>query len=646
MIKNKSVITLTILSLLVAGLFQTGTAKPFQKEKFTNDFSPHDTLLVCSTCFYKIIQVAIDDANPGDTIQLANELFEQVFTVDKNLTIQGGGATSTIVQAEEASIVATSRVLTVTMGISVTLKDLTVRNGSVSGVGIEGYGGGILNKGDLTLENAIVMGNVAEIGGGIANVSGVEDAHITIINSSIRENTANLHGAGIANLALQSGSTSAIAISNTTLSENYSDDAGGGIYNQASTGTASITINNSTFSTNSAESGGGGGIYNQSGTGIANLVIRQTTLAENAANSGSNLFLNGGSAEISQSILAYGMGSNDCQNSAGSITDGGYNLIEDGSCGFSVGGDPQLDILTDNGGDTKTRALRPYSPILDAIPSQFCDNTADQRGIARPFGAGCDPGAFELDETSLQFDHSLNTDPTKLIPGQVISFTLTAKPLGPGITNGQISTDLPTELNNETSIQLNPPGAGVIGPPPTLAHSVVISPNQMITLTLQTRVALGIAGGTSLSTQFWLTSTEVISPVVTTTTLTIINVPPVARNDSGALFTTPADQILTFHIDDLLANDSDDNGDLLLCLGDCTNKSGLIGILFYNTTSGIFTYNPIGRFLDLELGESAQDTFTYTITDGHGGLNTAAVTLTVLGTAGYPVFLPLVIKQP
>ena len=239
MIKNKSVITFTILLLFVAGLFQTATAKPIQKEKFTSDFSPHDTLVVCSTCFYKIIQVAIDDANPGDTVQLANEMFEQVFTVDKNLTIQGGGAASTIVQAEEASIVATSRVLTVTMGISVTLKDLTVRNGSVSGVGIEGYGGGILNQGDLTLENAVVMGNVAEIGGGIANVSGVEDAHITIINSSIRENTANLHGAGIANLAPQSDSTSAIELSNTTLSENYSDDAGGGIFNQASSGTAS-----------------------------------------------------------------------------------------------------------------------------------------------------------------------------------------------------------------------------------------------------------------------------------------------------------------------------------------------------------------------------------------------------------------------
>ena len=133
---------------------------------------------------------------------------------------------------------------------------------------------------------------------------------------------------------------------------------------------------------------------------------------------------------------------------------------------------------------------------------------------------------------------------------------------------------------------------------------------------------------------------------MTTTTLTIINVPPIARNDSGELFTTQADQILTFQIEDLLANDSDDNGDLLLCLGDCTNKSGLIGILTFNDDEGIFFYNPIGRFLDLEPGESAQDTFTYTITDGHGGLSTAAVTLTVRGTSGNLVYLPMIIKQP
>ena len=39
-------------------------------------------------------------------------------------------------------------------------------------------------------------------------------------------------------------------------------------------------------------------------------------------------------------------------------------------------------------------ALLSGSPALDAADAAFCPPT-DQRGIARPFGAGCDIGAFE-----------------------------------------------------------------------------------------------------------------------------------------------------------------------------------------------------------------------------------------------------------
>ena len=646
MIKNKLAFITVVLSLLIAGLFQPGAAKPLPKWYAKNNLFPKDTIMVCSSCVYKIIQVAIDDADPGDTIQLANEMFEQTFTVNKNLTIQGEGATQTIVQAEENSIVATSRVITVTAGISVSLKNLTVRNGNADGVGIDGYGGGILNQGNLTIENAVVMGSEAEIGGGIANISGTGDANISIVNSTISENTAYQSGAGIVNFAPQSGSASEINLFNVTISENDSNGAAGGILNQATAGTARITLYNTTISNNSAEGGGGGGgIYSYGSPGIAELVIHQSTIVENSANPGSNLYLNSSSAEIGQSILAYGVGGDDCQNDTGSVTDDGYNLIEDGSCDFPVGGNPQLDLLADNGGATETRALRANSPILDVIPAQFCSSNTDQRGVARPYGIGCDPGAFELDDIDMQFSQSLNADPTKLVPGQVITFTMKAEPIGPGITFGQISADFPSELDNVISIQLDPPNAGIVGLPPTLAHSIVISPNQMITLTMQTQVALGIAGGTNLTSQIWFTSTEIITPVVTTTTLTVINVPPVARNDSGELFTTGTSQILTFHINDLLANDSDDNGDPLLCLEDCTNKSGLIGVLTYNRSEGTFIYDPTGRFDELQPGESADDLFTYTITDGHGGLSTAAVTITVR-RSDHQIYLPLIVKLP
>jgi hypothetical protein len=57
--------------------------------------------------------------------------------------------------------------------------------------------------------------------------------------------------------------------------------------------------------------------------------------------------------------------------------------------------------LADNGGDTKTHALLPGSPAIDAIPVVSCTLPTDQRGALRPvvqisLDTPCDIGAFEL----------------------------------------------------------------------------------------------------------------------------------------------------------------------------------------------------------------------------------------------------------
>ena len=59
-----------------------------------------------------------------------------------------------------------------------------------------------------------------------------------------------------------------------------------------------------------------------------------------------------------------------------------------------------LGGLEDNGGPTKTRALKLGSPAVNAVPSSdpACTGT-DQRGVTRPQppGSDCDIGAFELE---------------------------------------------------------------------------------------------------------------------------------------------------------------------------------------------------------------------------------------------------------
>jgi len=85
-----------------------------------------------------------------------------------------------------------------------------------------------------------------------------------------------------------------------------------------------------------------------------------------------------------------------CSGIAGTVTDGGHDIVfpDTGCPGANV--DPTLGALTDNGGPTTSQALNAGSPALDAGPPSGADCPAsDQRGVSRPQGPGCDIGAFE-----------------------------------------------------------------------------------------------------------------------------------------------------------------------------------------------------------------------------------------------------------
>jgi predicted outer membrane repeat protein len=95
------------------------------------------------------------------------------------------------------------------------------------------------------------------------------------------------------------------------------------------------------------------------------------------------------------------------QHCTNALTDGGNNMqypaknpnpnyFNETNCTNSITiADPQLGPLADNGGGTKTMALPNASPAVGAGNNATCP-AADQRGVARPQGASCDIGAFEL----------------------------------------------------------------------------------------------------------------------------------------------------------------------------------------------------------------------------------------------------------
>jgi len=100
------------------------------------------------------------------------------------------------------------------------------------------------------------------------------------------------------------------------------------------------------------------------------------------------------------------------------------------------------------------------------------------------------------------------------------------------------------------------------------------------------------------------------------TTINIVNNAPLAVDDSAI---TSVDASVTI---DVLNNDSDIDGDTLTIDSVTQGTSG--GSVVNNSGSNV-TYTPVGGF-------SGSDSFTYTISDGKGGTDTASVNVTVTNT--------------
>ena len=177
----------------------------------------------------------------------------------------------------------------------------------------------------------------------------------------------------------------------------------GGIQNFGDNAThhGALTVRNSTITGNTARLGGAILSWNDAANTV---VIENSTIAGNTATDRGIGGVGGdGSFSYKGSILAGNVfvnGPGGPSNCSGTIVSLGGNLESGTDCGFTAGGDlrstdPELGPLADNGGPTDTLALSKTSPAVDALAA--CPPpSVDQRGVARPQGASCDIGAFEL----------------------------------------------------------------------------------------------------------------------------------------------------------------------------------------------------------------------------------------------------------
>ncbi|MEB3336634.1 MAG: CHAT domain-containing protein, partial [Leptolyngbyaceae bacterium] len=264
---------------------------------------------------------------------------------------------------------------------TITLTDSTVIGNSASR-----NGGGISNYGTLTLSNSTVSGNSTfQHGGGISNYGSV-----TLSNSTVSGNSASDHGGGISNY-------DSVTLSNSTVSGNFAATHGGGISNFIS-----LMLTNSTVSGNSA-SNHGGGISN-----YTSLTLTNSTVTGNSASERGGGISNYGTLTLTNSIVAGNIAPSingmEIWNDATFLSNGVNLFGTNGNSGIvgatpaatdivpTVGINSILAPLGNNGGPTQTHALLPGSPAIDA--SGAGATSTDQRGEA---AVGVrDIGAYEL----------------------------------------------------------------------------------------------------------------------------------------------------------------------------------------------------------------------------------------------------------
>ena len=314
--------------------------------------------------------------------------------------------------------------------------DVAASNGDSGGGGILVEQGG----GTLTLNDSTISANTATVaantvgetvdnnGGGGIYMDGLD---LTIDNSTVSQNTVAVTGSAQPAPADGGGGVyqfgDNLLLENSTVSDNSASGpgvakgGGGGVFD----GGNSSQYLNSTIASNSTDEPAAAGTPDTDGGGgvlldnvVGGVVMANMTITGNSASQAAGGAINNNlitEVEIADSIVAGNSEAGDARNNCDSQTAGanaivseGYNLTDDGSCGFTATGDivtanPLVGALHGNGGPAETEALLAGSPAIDGGNPAGCTDlagdllTTDERGVSRPQppGGRCDIGAYE-----------------------------------------------------------------------------------------------------------------------------------------------------------------------------------------------------------------------------------------------------------
>lgn len=349
------------------------------------------------------------------TITLAAPLIVGTISVD----MEGPGTQLTIdAHGQFRAIVHNGR-----PGDQLAIGGMTIANGRYVDPYSYGNGGGcIYSSGDLQLFGVDVHACYASASKTVATGGAIfAKGTATIVASRVTSSTvagfasakyATARGGGVAADTVAvvastiSGNTAAAAGSNTTygggiyaknVTAKYSTIAGNSATSRAGIAAASsLRLGNSTISGNTARDLDGGAKLTAGTAYVAN-----STIVFNSAGTGGAGGLSAAAVSTNSSIIALNTSAgaaSDILAGAGGIA-GANNLVIGANTALpddTIGADPRLGPLQDNGGLSPTHALLADSPALDrgsAAPEVTCD----QRFELRVTNGKADIGAFELD---------------------------------------------------------------------------------------------------------------------------------------------------------------------------------------------------------------------------------------------------------
>jgi hypothetical protein len=328
----------------------------------------------------------IIDISANGTINLTGPLP----SLSSDIQIRGPGADLLTIRRGTGG---NYRIFTVSAVVSVEISGVTLANGYVVGPNsFTAHGGGILNSGTLLLRSSVLTENRVLAYDGTARGGCLYNSgNLTMIESTIVDNGAS--GLGAEGGAIYN--TGTVSIYSSTIAENIAyEDLGYG-YGGAVFSTNVVVVLNSTVHANWGAGIAGGFLI---GGGLA--IISHSTISGNI---GPGLYIDASSSTFMRNTIVSGNSDGDVD---GILASSDYNLISNsaGGGGYAstdiLDADPLLGALADNGGPTKTMALLPRSPAVDAGDNGDAPEW-DQRGPGFPriVNGRIDIGAFEVQAT-------------------------------------------------------------------------------------------------------------------------------------------------------------------------------------------------------------------------------------------------------